>query len=331
MTRENVPVGAAFFPVSTPVETRSFQFLLLPEFTLSAFSSAVDTLRIANQLSQQPLFAWTVLSENGRAVAASCGVEVAASGSLGDRSKSDYIIICSGNNGAAAASDKTITEIRKHARFGGKYGSVCTGATTLARAGLLNNRRFTLHWENQPAFREMFPNLDPSLNNFEVDDDLITSGGGAAAGDMMIDFIEKSFGQYFAHMVADMSLRGAGKPQGQPQRSSVALSLSTRNQRLIDIVMAMQENIETPYSIDDLAEMTGYSRRQIERQFQIHMNSTPYAFYKNLRLDRARSLMVETNLSVSEIAAATGFVSPSHFSQLFKQRFGSSPAKLRPR
>lgn len=319
-----VPKGAACFPLRTSGRAMSFQFLILPDFTLSAFACALDTLRIANQLAQKPLFHWTILSQDGGPVRASCGLEIPAQASVANLDQDSHLIVCSGNNGATAACAASLSAIRGHARFGGRIGGLCSGATTLARAGLLAGKRFTLHWENQPAFREMFPDLTPSARNFEVDGDLLTCGGGGASADMLLHVIEREFGRRFAQVVGDMCLRRTGKPQ--PQRTPLALALNTRNPRVIEIVKVMQDNIENPYSLDALADKTGYSRRQIERLFRAYVNNTPSVFYKNLRLDRARCLVVETNMTVSEIAAATGFASSAHFAKLFRERFGHSPS-----
>ncbi|MEO9826882.1 MAG: GlxA family transcriptional regulator [Paracoccaceae bacterium] len=321
-----VPEGAFFFPVDDFVATRDLGFLLLPEFTLLAFSAALDPLRIANQLSQKLLYRWTVFSETGAPVFSSSGIEVGVHASFKNLDKDLKILVCSGNNGLDAAADATVDKLRKHVRFGGTSGGICTGAVTLARAGLIKNNRFTLHWENQPGFIETFPELTPSSKRFEIDGELWTCGGGAAATEMMLSIIQRDYGNDFAILVSDMCLNGGDIEPRTAQRSSLARALSTRHPKLVQVVQAMHHNIEDPLTLDELSGLAGLSRRQIERHFRQFLGESPRVTYRNIRLDRARTLLIETDMVVSELAAACGFNSSGGFAQQYKDRFGVSPA-----
>ncbi len=320
-----VPTGAFSYPVKNPQDTRWFGFLLLPEFTLLAFSAALDPLRIANQLAQKPLYGWLVLSENGEAVSSSSGIDIGVHASLTDLKPDMYLFACSGNNGSNAASDSVLGHIRRHVRFGGKVGGVCTGAATLARAGLLTKKKFTLHWENQPGFNEVFPELVPTQQRFERDGDLLTCGGGSAATEMMISVIAQDYGEDFAIAVSDMCLNGPDILTRNEQRSSIAKAISSRNPRVLAVLRAMYDNIEFPLTLDELAGQAGISRRQIERQFKQLLDEAPALTYRNIRLDRARTLLMETNLTIIEVAMAAGFNSSGVFSRHYKDRFGESP------
>lgn len=320
-----VPAGAFSYPVKDPRETRWFGFLLLPEFTLLAFSAALDPLRIANQLAQKPLYGWVVCSEDGQAVSSSSGIDVGVHASLADLQPDTYLFVCSGNNGTKAATETTLGHVRRHARFGGKLGGICTGAATLARAGLLEGKDFTLHWENQPGFIEAFPGLAPSPKRFESDGDLLTCGGGSAATEMMISIIAQDYGEDFAIAVSDMCLNGPDVRTRSEQRSSIAQAISSRNPRVLAVLRAMYDNIEAPLTLQDLADQVGISRRQIERQFKQLLNEAPAQTYRNIRLDRARTLLMETNMTVMEVAMAAGFNSDNVFSRQFKQRYGETP------
>ena len=327
-----VPEGAFYFPIDTDTPPRELGFLLLDRFTLLAFSAALDPLRVANQLAQKPLYRWTIYSQNGTPVTASSGIEVSVHASLDTLPHDLRLLVCSGNQGNEAATEASVAAIRKHARFGGKVGGICTGAATLARAGLLKDRIFTLHWENQPGFVERFPDLSPSPKRFEIDGDLWTCGGGAAATEMMLSVIQSDFGRDFAIVVSDMCLNSGDLEKPARQRSSLARALSTRNTKLVQVVQAMYNNIEEPVSLDDLGKSTDLSRRQIERQFAQFLGVSPMVAYRNIRLDRARSLVIETDMTISEIAVACGFSSATVFSRQYKDRFGSSPsAHLRPK
>lgn len=320
-----VPAGAFSYPVPDPKGTRWFGFLLLPEFTLLAFSAAVDPLRIANQLAQRPLYGWVVLSEDGAAVSSSSGIDVGVHGALNDLGPETYLFTCSGNHGTRVASENVLAALRRHVRFGGKVGGICTGASTLARAGLLGGKEFTLHWENQPGFTEAFPDLTPSQRRFEVDGDLMTCGGGAAASEMMISIIAQDYGEDFAIAVSDMCLNGTDLAPRREQRSSIAKALSSRNPKVLEVLRAMYQHIEEPLPLEQLAEQAGISRRQLERQFKQLLGEAPAMTYRNIRLDRARTLLMETDLSVMEVAMASGFNSGAVFSRHFKARYGETP------
>lgn len=324
-----VPAGAYFFPVESFDRSRRFAFLLLPEFTLLAFSSALEPLRIANQLAQEPLYRWDVLSQDGAPVRSSSGIEVGVDGDIASLSRDRQILVCSGNNGLVAATDATLAALRRHHRMGGAVGGICTGAMTLARAGLLGRSNFTLHWENQPAFDETFPDLTPSSRGFETENGVLTCGGGAAAADMMVWAIAQDFGENFAIAVSDMCLLGSRLEPRPEQRSSIATAIATRNPRIVQIVRAMHENIETPLSLEEMAKAVGLSRRQVERQFRQVMGKTPMTIYRNIRLDRARSMFAETDMTVSEVSLACGFGLGSGFARHYRTRFGVSPSAFR--
>lgn len=320
-----VPTGAFSYPIKDPQDTRWYGFLLLPEFTLLAFSAALDPLRIANQLAQKPLYGWLVFSQDGGAVSSSSGIDVGVHASLNELKPDTCLFACSGNNGTNVTSKSALGHIRRHVRFGGKVGGICTGAATLARAGLLDNKKFTLHWENQPGFSEVFPELTPTPQRFERDGDLLTCGGGVAATEMMVSIIAQDYGEDFAIAVSDMCLNGPEISTRNEQRSSIATAINSRNPSVLKVLRAMYDNIESPLSLDELARNASISRRQIERLFKQFLDEAPAQTYRNIRLDRARTLMMETNLSVMEVAIATGFNSKDVFARHYKERYDQSP------
>lgn len=323
-----VPKGAAFFPIPGKSPTRSYAFILVPGFTLLAFASAVEPLRIANQLSQQPLYRWRVLSENGEAVVSSSGIPLGVDGQLDPQGKATRLFVCAGNPQMAAADPAIVAAVQRHHRFGGLVGGICTGAIALARAGLLEGRRFTLHWENQPGFVETFPGLLPTSSRFEVDGRLLTCGGGAASTDMLLSIIAQDHGGAFAAMVSEMCLRTVMPGVNAEQRSSLAALMSSRNPVLVATITQMNRHIDEPLSMDELAEAAGYSRRHLERLFRDSVGKSPGEFYRGLRLDRGRNLLSTTDLTLMEVSLACGFSTVSHFSKSFRARFGTAPTKL---
>lgn len=332
LTREAiVPQGAAFFAIETTKPARHFAFHLLPDFTLLAFSAALDPLRIANQLAQRPLYRWTVSSQDGGPVVSSCGMSVNVDQPLGPFPRDTDVVVCGGTVRTGGGRRDLLAHLRQHARFGGRVGGICTGAISLAQAGLLEGRRATLHWENQPAFRETFPEVDVTGNTYEVDGGIFTCGGGVGATDMMLEMIEADYGRPFADVVADMCLYGQRRAERSPQRASISNAIESRNPLLVRAIKVMQATIETPVGMDELADAAGCSRRQMERLFVKYLHNTPYRFFRDLRLDHGRSLLRETDLSVTEIAMASGFISPMVFIKGFRARFGHSPGAHRKR
>lgn len=324
-----VPAGAAFVALPGARPTRTYAFILVPGFTLLAFSSAVEPLRIANQLSQKPLYRWQILSESGEPVPSSSRIAVVVDGKLEAFDRETTVLVCAGNPIAAAAAPAVVAAVSRHYRFGGNVGGICTGAVALAKAGLLHDRRFTLHWENQPGFMEIFPRDVPTQSRFEWDDRLISCGGGAASTDMMLSIIAADHGSDFAAMVSEMCLRTVMPGVEPEQRSSLSTLMSSRNPVLIATVNLMNRHLDNPLSIDDLAEAAGYSRRHLERLFHNAVAMSPGEFYRGLRLDLGRNLLSTTDMTLMEVAVACGFESVSYFSKCFRRRFGASPTRLK--
>lgn len=323
-----VPRGAAYYPVNSCSEPRKYAFLLVPGFTLLAFSSALEPMRIANQLSQKALYQWQLISEDGNPVTSSSGVPVIVDGSIADVDRGSRLFICSGNLTHEPAKPKIVEAVRRHYVFGGTVGGICTGTIALAHAGLLKTGEFTLHWENQPAFIERFPSLVPSSQQFEVFDRVITCGGGAASTDLMLSIIAKDHSSDFAAIVSEMCLRHVLIGNERSQRSSLGAVTQTRNPALMSIVGLMLTHLEDILSMDDLASAAGYSRRHIERLFKITVGSTPANYYRKLRLDHARNLLSTTDMTLQEIAVATGFDGVPYFSRAFRLQFGEAPSRI---
>ena len=330
MISENfIPKGAASFKINFDGAPKDFYFLLLPKLTMLAFSAAVEPLRIANQVSKKELYRWFTMSEDGKPITCSNYVKIIPDMALEPLPKEALSFVCSGIEPISAASKKTIHWLNRQRAFGSVVGGICTGTFALAKAGLLTDRRFTLHWENQPSFSEHFPGLEPTPNLYEIDDGLMTCGGGNAATDMMLEIIEADHGKDLAIIVADMCIHSRSHNQGTPQKSAYSVALGSRNQRLINAMQYMEENLEEPVDISELAEHVQTSRRQLERLFKKYVQMTPNQFYFDLRVSRAHALLNETNLSVTEIAMATGFNSTSQLGKRFKAKFGASPQSFR--
>lgn len=321
-----VPSGAAsveIAPVSKP--KRHFVFLLQPGLSMNALSAAIDPLRIANQLASQFLYSWEVLSEDGAPVTCSNGLEIGVQRAIGDIPKGSHLFVCSGVLPDRAASARAVAWVRSQWANGCHIGGICTGAYTLAKAGLLAGRRFTLHWENIPGFVENFPDLVPENCLYTVDGRIVTCCGGAAATDLFTRFILDDFGEELALVTMDMCVKGSIRSGGELQKSALALAHGSRNTRLLKAVALMNENIEEPLDLIDLADRIGISKRQLERLFKKYLKKSPGQFYASLRVKHGRALLIETSLSVEKISLAAGFNTVSQFGRRFKKEYGASP------
>ncbi len=325
--RNFVPRGAAFFELPDARPPQDIQFLVLPRFTMLALASAIAPLRIANQLSRKELYRWHILAD-APSVESSCGMCIEAHQALDEAKPASEVVVCSGTEPDTAASPLAMGFLRRALRSRSRLGSLCTGAFTLARLGVLTGKRFTLHWENRDGFHEIFPDLDSSARIYEIDGDLMTCGGGHAATDMMLARIALEHGSEFAALVGDMCLHGAPRGKTTGQRNSIAYASGTRNPKLIRAIEVMQGHMEECLTLDDIANEIGCSRRHLERLFKRSFGMSPAAYYRQLRLDYGHRLLVETNITPIGAAMAAGFVSVSHFSRCFRERFGASPSRV---
>lgn len=324
-----LPKGAASFSLDYDGPPKKFAFLLLPNTTLLAFSAAIEPLRMANQLTRKRLFEWYVMSTDGDPVVCSNGISIGADSGLQVLERGSAAFVCSGTEPALACDDRVLGWIRRQRSHGISVGGICTGAFALAEAGALDGRRFTVHWENVPSFRELFPGLEPTQNLYETDRGLRTCGGGHAATDMMLEIIEETYGSLLATSVADMCLHKRATVGMTRQVSAVSAVLGSRNKKLISAIRIMQENLEEPLEMEEIARRVAVSRRQLERLYQKHAGRSPWQFYFQLRLERAYSLLNETDMSVREIAIASGFGNAQHFARQFKRMFAISPHSYR--
>lgn len=309
--------------------TRDYVFLLAPRFSLIAFAAAIEPLRLANRLSGRRLYVWRLAGEGGGEAMASCGTLLRVDAGLDPVAREATIVVCGGIDAHLAATPAVLGWLRRQARMGAHLGAVCTGALILARAGLLAGRRCTIHWENRAAFAEEFPDADVTSRVFEIDGDRMTCAGGAAAADMMLAVIARDHGPGLARMVADQMIMAPLRSEADEQRLSAPARIGARNPRLSAIIERMEANLEDPVSPPELARDAGMSVRQLERLFRRYLNRSPKRHYMQLRLEKARTLLLQTGMSVIDVAMASGFTSPSHFSKCYRAQFGRTPYRER--
>ena len=310
----------------TAVKTEHFGFLQVPNYSMIAFSSAIEPLRMANRDAGSELYRWRVYTIDGLPERASNGLEITPDDSIENAGDMSILFVCGGTDIAGAWSKPLQQALRRLAkRKDIKLGALCTGSYLLARAGLLDGYRCTIHWENIASLREEFPEVLVSDDLFMFDRDRITCAGGQAALDMMLKLIEKRHGNKLVTHISEQFMCERIRSSDDRQRIPLHLALGSNQPKLTEAVTLMEANIEEPISLDELSNYVGISRRQLERLFQKHLNCVPTRYYLNLRLNRARLLLLQTSKSIVDIALACGFISAPHFSKCYRDLFGIPP------
>ena len=304
-------------------------FILIPRFSLIAFASAIEPLRLANRVSDRTLFEWKTFSVDGAPVTASNGIETVVDAPLAEADNLTTLFVCSGIEVQHHVDRALITRLRRLASHGTNIGAVCTGSYLLAHAGLLDGYRCTIHWENFAAFAEEFPDIEVTSELFEMDRNRFTCAGGTAAVDMMLNLIAVEAGHAVAATVADQLIHHRIRDGHERQRMELRSRLGVAHPKLLAVISRMEESLETPVNCAELARDVGLSTRQLERLFRKYMKQPPTRYYLQLRLNRARFLLLQTSLPVLGVALASGFVSASHFSKCYREHYQRMPSEER--
>jgi len=304
-------------------------FILVPGFALMSYAAAVEPLRAANLLAGRELYRWWHAAPGGGPVSASNGVAVVADFAPGAAGDADIVFVCAGGNPATFDDRGTLAWLRRLARRGVALGGISGGPYLLARAGLLDGRRATLHWEHAVAFHEAFPEVDVVPSLFVLDGDRVTCSGGVSALDMMVALIARDHGRDLAAAVGEWFLLTNLREGMGPQRMDLRHRLGVTDEALLGVLRAMEASVETPLPRARLARAAGMSLRQLERLFRAELGRSIHAHYLALRFERARQLLRETSLSVLDVALATGFGSASQFARAFARAHGEPPSRYR--
>ena len=306
-------------------ELRRFGFLTLPSYSMIACANAIEALRMANRVAGQAAYAWQVVTPDGHPAAASNGLMLTPCAMLSAADRFDIVFVVGGIDVRNAVDRTVAAALRRLAHDGVALGALCTGSFALAEAHLLHGYRCAIHWENLQAIREEFPHIDFVDDFYCIDRDRITCTGGVAPLDLMLAIIQARFGRRVAAQVSTQFLieRGRAADERQPRQASAATGATPR--RLAEAIRLIEDSIETPRPMSDIARDVRISTRQLERLFRRHLGMSPACYSAALRLDRARALLRQTALPITDIGIACGFHSASHFSTAFRARFGHPP------
>jgi AraC family carnitine catabolism transcriptional activator len=309
----------------------SMDILVTPYFNIAATMNFIDPFRVANYLEGAVLFRWAFMSESGGPVRASNGLEVATLPlDTERRERPDLFVVSSSWEPEAHVSPRIRAALRDAAKRRVTLCALDTGAFILAHSGLLEGYRATVHYEHIDALTELFPNTQVEESLWTIDRRRVTCCGGAASLDLALHMIQQTHGAALANSAAryvfSPTLRGHGAPQYPQDIEPLGNSVPDSVRAAIRI---MEANLESPLPIADVCAELGLSHRHLDRLFARHVRKTPALYYRDIRLDRARGLVTQTNMSMSEIAYASGFSSQVHFSRAYKDRFGVAPSKDR--
>jgi Transcriptional regulator containing an amidase domain and an AraC-type DNA-binding HTH domain len=307
---------------------QDFYFLLLPGFSSMGFISAIEPLRVANRFRGE-LYRWHVLSCGGAPCWRATVCRSMPKAGLRHLKPGATLLVVAGFDPLTHVTPALIQWLRRLDNDGVTLGGIDTGSVVLAQAGLLDGYRLTLHWEALEAFKESYPRLHVTQELFEIDRQRITCAGGTASIDLMLDLIAQAYGPELAIQVSEQFVLGRIRQRKDHQRMQVASRYGIHNKKLVQVIGEMEQHSEPPLSTAQLALGINVTRRQLERLFRLHLNDTPRNFYLGLRLEKARQLLRQTDMSVLDISIACGFESPSYFTRSYRARFTCAPRQDR--
>jgi transcriptional regulator GlxA family with amidase domain len=280
-------------------------------------------------MSGEKAYEWVLAGEGGTTVRCSAGAAFQVDMDLDELKRDDTLMICGGVDVQSATSKRMLNWLRREARRGLKVGGLCTAAYTVAKAGLLDGKRATIHWENQDSFIEEFEEVELTKSVFVIDGNRMTTAGGTSSIDLMLKLIADDHGEQLANAVADQLIYSSIRTDQDTQRLSVPTRIGVRHPKLSQVIQMMESNIEEPISPSILARDVGMSTRQLERLFRRYLNRSPKRYYMELRLQKARNLLMQTDMNVINVALACGFASPSHFSKCYRGQYHITPYRER--
>ncbi|MHA6195409.1 GlxA family transcriptional regulator [Pseudomonas wadenswilerensis] len=311
-----------------PEGCKRIALLILPQFSMMALAGASEPLRAANRLAGKTLYQWHLLSETGGTVCSSSGVEINTR-ALADIDDLDRVFVLASLDIEHQRPPKMLRFLQRAAAQGKTVGAFSTGTFILARAGLLEGRKCTLHWESMNEFAEEFPGIEVTRELYVNHDNRWTCGGGTAAIDLMLAQISVDYGGKLAAAVAEQFLHARIRGPEEQQRMSIQWRFGIHDRRITAAIGHMEDNFEHIISIEEVASRCNVSQRQLERLWHQHFAMTPQRFYLELRLGEARRLLRESDKSIASIAYSCGFVSASHLGSAYRKAWGCSPGEER--
>jgi transcriptional regulator GlxA family with amidase domain len=322
--------GAARSPTG-PVDltAQHLGLIILPGFAMGALASALEVIDEANRQLPATVYRVRLWTTDGMPVRSQGWLSVAADSAMNTKSELDFLIVYCEEMPDERLVAEILPVIRYYNRHGVAICGVAAGALLLARAGIHEGRRWAVKWSYRDAFTELYPYSDLSLGLYEVHDQGFTCVGGHAFPHAVLNLIERRFGSDIAARIAFKQQLGPMRRADDVQPHSLHLDAHHLPSKLRQMIALMAENLEEPMPRGDIARTVGLSSRQMERLFVRYLKVTPKRYYNTLRLERARNLLRQTDMSLAEIAVACGFETPTGFSKTYRKIFGCQPRQDR--
>jgi transcriptional regulator GlxA family with amidase domain len=317
---------------SHTLKPQTYGFILVGDFSLLPMTSAIETMRMANQILGFSAYRWSTITFDGKPVKASDGLGITADLDFSaDFSDFDTVFICAGINVKQQVNAQVLQFLtglkKKHKKL--VLGSLCTGTYLLAQADLLENTRCTISWDHMEMFCEAFPAINVETSLFVMDDQRITCAGGTAPLDMMLNIIYRDFGRDISTQICEVFQTERMRGEHELQKIPLKVALGNSHESLINAITIMEANTEEVIDLDSLAEYASLSRRQLERLFNKHLKDSPSRYYLKIRLNKARRLLTQTNMSITDVSISCGFSSSSLFSKSYRDFFKTPPSSDR--
>ena len=308
-------------------EPLTLALLVLPQASILEVASTLDPLRSANRHLGSNTYRWRVVTPSGAAAPLTCGIELPSNGALAAAEGADALIVIAGFRQSEVATAPLIRDLSRMAARFTAIGGIDAGAWVLARAGLLNGYKATVHWEDLEDLSAAHPEIDVLPDRYVIDRTRFTAGGAAPAADMMLHLIAARHGAALARQVA-ASFITTPRPAAEPQRSPTAAS-PRLDPRISAAITRMEANIDSPEPTATIAAALNLSPRRLEQLFRETLGQTPAAYALTLRLAAARRMITDTRHPLAEVALRCGFSSASGLSRAFRAKFGRPPRDLR--
>ena len=308
--------------------SRHIVFCLCPGLPLFCLASALEVLRHANRFAGEKTYRWTLLCENDRPVQDGNGIWWNPGTSIDEADPADVAFIVAGFDAGHLDLPQIGTWLGSQARAGRSIGGLSNGAFILAQQGLLDEHAATTHWEDFESFYLNFPRVRARYQRFVVDRRRLTCSGGSATLDLFIEILRQDLGNELALRVSrQMLLQEAPDVlPGIPTRRQLGQRVSPLVQDALGLI---DSGFGESLGVEELAQRVGLSRRELLRRFRGELNTTPSAILAQRRLERARSLILNSRLPMAAIASAVGFSSQAHLTSSYRRHFGITPAQQR--
>lgn len=305
--------------------------VLAPDSSLMSLASVLDVMRGTNRMAQCKLFDWQIITPQDQAARLTCGLAIQPDVAFHTALQGDLLIILAGFNHSQHFDKAFLRQLQKVLPQFRWVGGIESGSWVLARLGLLEGRKATTHWEDLEDFALKYPNIEVMPDRFVIDGNTFTSGGASPSFDFMLHLIRCRYGQQLALEVASIFIYDAVHTSKDAQPLVSLGLLETQEPRVAKAIRIMEEHLEDPLNIRQIAEHLKLSVRMLEYLFREQLNHTPAQYYLHLRLQNARRLVTDTRLPIQEIALRTGFSSLAALSRCFREAYQFSPAHYRRR